>query len=123
MKTRLKLILLILAASIVLPFILGLPMGAIIAKEDLSFWGNVFTATKLCYLFFTANLTLGALLMFIPRIPEPLCIIFGAILYYGTFFLGGILRDFLNAPAPLLQHYIIAFAILSLACYAFCPKD
>lgn len=123
MKTRTKHIFAILVTSIAFPFILGLPLGAIINKEDLTFWGNVLAAAKLCYLFFTASLTLGALLMFIPRISEPRCIIYGAVLYYGTFCLGGILRDFLNAPVSLPQHYIIAFAVLALGCYAFRTKD
>lgn len=98
-------------------------MGGIIAKEDFAFWDNVLNAAKFCYFFFTAGLTLGALLMFIPRISEHQCIIYGALLYYGTLFLGGIIRDLLNSPVSLPLHYIIAFAVLSLGCYAFHTKD
>lgn len=122
MKTRIKLSIGIFAASIAFPLLLGIPLGGIIAREDLTYLQNVLVAAKYCYLFFTACLTLGSLLILIPRIPEDRCIIYGAVLYYGTFLLGGFLRDFMVSPVSRPQHYILAFGILALACFAFGRK-
>ena len=117
MKLRVKIGLITLLASFAAPFLFGLLLGPILGSNELTYFENAISIAKGLHMFFVAGISVGAVLIFITKVPEHLCIGFGVALYYGTIFLGGFVRDLLDAPEATPIHYGIAFVIISLVCY------
>lgn len=122
MKLRTKIGLITLLASFAVPFFLGFFLGPILGSEEQTYFENVLGSAKVFHMFFVAGISVGAVLIFITKVPEALCICFGVALYYGTIFLGGFVRDLLDAPEATPTHYGMAFVYVALVCYIFWLK-
>jgi hypothetical protein len=120
-KFRLKLGLGAIAISIAFNALIGFVFALLFGRNEYSLFSETVRFFEIMYVLFGAGLGVGGLLMFISTIPINYCIGFGCVYYYGTIFLGMMIRDYFGYDD--ISFFVASFILMVLLCYIFLLKQ
>ena len=120
-KLRLKLGFGAIAISLAFNALLGFIFALLFGRENFGLFSESIRFFEIMYVLFGAGLGVGGLLMIISTVPINYCIGFGCAYYYGTVFLGIMIRDYFGYED--ISFFVAAFIFVVLLCYIYLLKQ